>query len=87
MNMDQYKETYNSGIYVRQGTQNLLLEDHTYDQAHEWLQSLPKEGLIRTIHNLILLSQQKDYLVKRLLETNSHITIPPDIQKEIDIHD
>lgn len=42
-----------SGIYIRVGTKNILLEDLTEEQRMEWLNSyLEKDGLIRTINRL-----------------------------------
>lgn len=47
-----------SGIYIRVGKENLLLEDMTEDQRVEWLNDLEKDGLIRTINRLCDCLQQ-----------------------------
>lgn len=47
-----------SGIYIRVGTKNILLEDLTEEQRVEWLNSLEKNGLIRTINRLCDCLQQ-----------------------------
>lgn len=39
----------NSGIYIRVNRENILLEDMDENQRHEWLDTLEREGLIRTI--------------------------------------
>lgn len=39
-----------SGIYIRVGTDNILLEDLEETQRNDWLNSLEKVGLIRTIN-------------------------------------
>lgn len=83
MNYEQYKENYNTGCYIRIDTNNVLIEDHTYDQVQEWLSTLSQEGLIRLIHSLIITHQQKDYLIRSLLQHNPTLTIPQDIQKEL----
>ena len=41
-----------SGIYIRVGTENLLLEEMTAEQRQEWLNKFDVEGLIRTINIL-----------------------------------
>lgn len=41
-----------SGIYVRVGKDNLLLEEMTEEQRTQWLTGLEKDGLIRTINRL-----------------------------------
>lgn len=41
-----------SGIYIRVGRENLLLEEMTEEQRNEWLSTLSNEGLIRTINIL-----------------------------------
>jgi hypothetical protein len=41
-----------SGIYIRVGKDNLLLEEMSEEQRIEWLNSLEKDGLIRTINRL-----------------------------------
>ena len=41
-----------SGIYIRVGTENLLLEDMTEEQRVEWLNDLDVKGLIRTVNIL-----------------------------------
>ena len=48
-----------SGIYIRVGTKNILLEDLNEEQRMEWLNSyLEKDGLIRTIKRLCDCLQQ-----------------------------
>lgn len=47
-----------SGIYIRVGTKNVLLEDMTEEQRVEWLNDLEKDGLIRTINRLCDCLQQ-----------------------------
>lgn len=47
-----------SGIYIRVDKQNLLLEEMTEEQRVEWLNSLEKNGLIRTINRLCDCLQQ-----------------------------
>lgn len=47
-----------SGIYIRVGKENLLLEDMTEEQRVEWLNDLEKDGLIRTINRLCDCLQQ-----------------------------
>lgn len=41
-----------SGIYIRVGRENLLLEEMTEEQRTEWLKTLSTEGLIRTVNVL-----------------------------------
>lgn len=41
-----------SGIYIRVGRENLLLEEMTEEQRVEWLKTLNTEGLIRTVNIL-----------------------------------
>lgn len=41
-----------SGIYVRIDKENVLLEQMTVEQRTEWLNSLGKDGLIRTVNVL-----------------------------------
>lgn len=41
-----------SGIYIRVGSENILLEDMTEAQRTVWLTSLEKDGLIRTVNRL-----------------------------------
>lgn len=48
----------NSGIYIRVDKKNVLLEQMTIDQRTEWLNSLDKSGLIRTINVLCTCLQQ-----------------------------
>lgn len=48
----------NSGIYIRVDKENVLLEQMTIDQRTEWLNSLDKSGLIRTINVLCACLQQ-----------------------------
>lgn len=47
-----------SGIYIRVDKKNVLLEQMTVDQRTEWLNSLDKSGLIRTINVLCACLQQ-----------------------------
>lgn len=47
-----------SGIYIRVGTKNVLLEDMTEEQRVKWLNDLEKDGLIRTINRLCDCLQQ-----------------------------
>lgn len=47
-----------SGIYIRVGRENLLLEEMTEEQRVEWLNGLEKDGLIRTINRLCDCLQQ-----------------------------
>lgn len=47
-----------SGIYIRVDKKNVLLEQMTIDQRTEWLNSLDKSGLIRTINVLCACLQQ-----------------------------
>lgn len=48
-----------SGIYIRVGTKNILLEDLNEEQRMEWLNNyLEKDGLIRTINRLCDCLQQ-----------------------------
>lgn len=47
-----------SGIYIRVDKKNMLLEQMTIDQRTEWLNSLDKSGLIRTINVLCACLQQ-----------------------------
>ena len=83
MNYEQYKETYNTGCYIREGKDNILLEDLTYDQIQDWTNSLDKQALQRTIHILIQSHHSKDYLIRSLLQHNPILNIPQDIQKEL----
>lgn len=48
----------NSGIYIRVDKENKLLEELTVEQRTEWLNSLDKSGLIRTINVLCACLQQ-----------------------------
>lgn len=48
----------NSGIYIRVDKENKLLEELTEEQRTEWLNSLDKSGLIRTINVLCACLQQ-----------------------------
>lgn len=41
-----------SGIYIRVGKENLLLEELVEDELLKFLKGLDKEGLIRTIFRL-----------------------------------
>ena len=47
-----------SGMYIRVGKENLLLEEMTEEQRVEWLNDLEKDGLIRTINRLCDCLQQ-----------------------------
>lgn len=47
-----------SGIYIRVGRENLLLEEMTEEQRVEWLNGLEKDGLIRTVNRLCDCLQQ-----------------------------
>lgn len=47
-----------SGIYIRVGRENLLLEEMTEEQRVEWLNGLEKNGLIRTVNRLCDCLQQ-----------------------------
>ena len=47
-----------SRIYIRVDKKNVLLEQMTIDQRTEWLNSLDKSGLIRTINVLCACLQQ-----------------------------
>lgn len=47
-----------SGIYIRVGKENLLLEEMTEEQRVKWLNDLEKDGLIRTINRLCDCLQQ-----------------------------
>ena len=42
----------NSGIYIRVENKNLLLEDMSESDRLDWLSSLSKDGLIRTVNIL-----------------------------------
>jgi hypothetical protein len=42
----------NSGIYIRVGKENKLLEEMTIEERKEWLDSLNKEALYRVIDRL-----------------------------------
>ena len=42
----------NSGIYIRVGKENKLLEEMTIEERKEWLDSLNKEPLYRVIDRL-----------------------------------
>lgn len=42
----------NSGIYIRVENKNLLLEDMSESDRVDWLNSLSKDGLIRTVNIL-----------------------------------
>lgn len=42
----------NSGIYIRVGKENKLLEEMTIEERKEWLDSLNKETLYRVIDRL-----------------------------------
>lgn len=42
----------NSGIYIRVENKNLLLEDMSESDRLDWLNSLGKDGLIRTVNIL-----------------------------------
>lgn len=42
----------NSGIYIRVENKNLLLEDMSESDRLDWLNSLSKDGLIRTVNIL-----------------------------------
>ena len=48
----------NSGIYIRVDKENKLLEELTEEQRTEWLNSLDKIGLIKTINVLCACLQQ-----------------------------
>ena len=48
----------NSGIYIRVDKENKLLEELTVEQRTEWLNSLDKSGLIKTINVLCACLQQ-----------------------------
>lgn len=41
-----------SGIYIRVGTENKLLEEMNQPEREEWLKTLDNGGLIRTINRL-----------------------------------
>ena len=51
-----------SGIYIRVGTENKLLEEMNELERNEWLQTREKDGLIRTINRLcsVILSLNND---------------------------
>ena len=51
-----------SGIYIRVGTENKLLEEMNQPEREEWLKTLTPEGLIRTINILcsVILSLNND---------------------------
>lgn len=55
----------NSGIYIRVGKENKLLEEMASEERKEWLDSLNKEALYRVIDRLceVLLLYEK-YLDK-----------------------
>lgn len=55
----------NSGIYIRVGKENKLLEEMTIDERKEWLDSLNKEALYRVIDRLCeVLLLYEEYLDK-----------------------
>lgn len=41
-----------TGIYIRVKNKNILLEDLSYSDRYNWLQTLDKESLIRVIDRL-----------------------------------
>ena len=41
-----------SGIYIRVGKENKLLEELTSEERENWLEDLSRESLITTIHIL-----------------------------------
>ncbi len=50
-----------SGIYIRVGAENLLLEEMSIKDREEWLNGLTKEALIRTINILCnIICENKD---------------------------
>lgn len=61
----------NSGIYIRVGKENKLLEEMTIEERKEWLDILNKEALYRVIDRLCeeLLLYEK-YLDKENNKTN-----------------
>lgn len=51
-----------SGIYIRVGTENKLLEEMNQPEREAWLKTLDNDGLIRTINRLcsVILSLNND---------------------------
>jgi len=55
----------NSGIYIRVGKENKLLEEMTIEERKEWLDSLNKGALYRVIDRLCeVLLLYEEYLDK-----------------------
>lgn len=50
-----------SGIYIRVDANNYLLEELSFASRDEWLHTLDKEGLIRTVHILCNTINQLKY--------------------------
>lgn len=73
---NEYKDTYNSGIYFRVDTNNVLLEDLPQDQLQQTISTYSQEGLQRTIQCLSNSNYYKDLLINYLLQTHQITTIP-----------
>ena len=56
------KDRYNTGIYIRYNSENVLLENLPEEERTKWLSTLDTEGLIRTINILsgVLNTYEKD---------------------------
>ena len=46
------KDRYNTGIYIRYNSENVLLENLPEEERTKWLSTLDIEGLIRTVNRL-----------------------------------
>ena len=46
------KDRYNTGIYIRYNSENVLLENLPEEERTKWLSTLDIEGLIRTVNIL-----------------------------------
>ena len=56
------KDRYNTGIYIRYNSENVLLENLPEEERTKWLSTLDTEGLIRTVNILsgVLNTYEKD---------------------------
>lgn len=62
----------NTGIYIRIGKDNVLLENMEMQERNKWLNELEKEGLIRTVN----------ILCETLRNTKTYYNIPDEEEDE-----
>lgn len=73
----QYKDNYNTGVYIRIGNKDILLEDLTPTQLQQYIEDLNLTGIYRAIQLLVFTHQNKDHLIKDNIHT---ITLPSHAQ-------